>query len=61
MIDDLGDAVEFEKDIEAKGDFLAGEASGFDDAATACEVGPGKVSADEDAELKMVPRKKFLG
>ena len=61
MIDDLGDAVEFEKDIEAKGDFLAGEASGFDDAATACEVGPGKVSADEDAELKMVSWKKFLG
>jgi hypothetical protein len=61
LVDDFGDAGEFEKDVEAKSNFLAREASGLDDAPTSSEVGPGKVPAEENAELKMVGREEILG
>ena len=61
MVDDLGDAGEFEKDVEAESNFLAREASGLDDASTSSEVGPGKVSAEENTELKMIGREEILG
>jgi hypothetical protein len=61
LVNDFGNASEFEKDVEAEGNFLAREASGFDDAPTSSEVGPGKVSAQKNAELKMVGREEILG
>jgi hypothetical protein len=61
LVNDFGNAGEFEKDVEAESNFLAREASGLDDAPTSSKVGPGKVAAEENAELKMVGREEVLG
>jgi hypothetical protein len=61
LVHDFGNAGEFEKDVEAESNFFAREASGLDDAPTSGEVGPGKVSAEKNAELKMVGREEILG
>jgi len=61
LVDDFCNTGEFEKDVEAESNFLAREASGLNDAPTSSEVGPGKVSAQENAELKMIGREEILG
>ena len=61
MVHDFCNAGEFEKDVEAESNFLAREASGLDDAPTSSEVGPGKVAAKKNTELKMVGREELLG
>jgi len=60
LVHDFGNTSEFEKDVEAESNFFARKASGLDDAPTSSEVGPGKVSAEKNTELKVVGREEIL-